>query len=306
MKEKELLKELISKAEEAGVDINSPEFKEKVNRAKEYISKRQDYLTQQKAMEGVIKTIKEEISKIKINPPKIPDIKVPEIKAPKVTVPEIKIPKITGLEELKKQLQKDLTIKGVDYIEEDLAKLSATTEKMLKYFDKPIPVVLISPITGKEYEAGGGGASYGGTYVEHLAKEDKQDDIIDAITDFDISTLATSAKQLPDNHQVTVSNPTDVSDLATSAKQDSIITELEKITTDITVDPFRGYGLYAVDSDDATYFYIMYQNTSGAWIVLRITLATGITLYSTGDSDASTNWGNRSSLTYADYENTFN
>jgi len=48
---------------------------------------------------------------------------------------------------------------------------------MLKYFDKPIPVVLISPITGKEYEAGGGGASYGGTYVEHLAKEDKQDAI---------------------------------------------------------------------------------------------------------------------------------
>jgi hypothetical protein len=75
MKEKELLKELISKAEEAGVDINSPEFKEKVNRAKEYISKRQDYLTQQKAMEGVIKTIKEEISKIKINPPKIPEFK---------------------------------------------------------------------------------------------------------------------------------------------------------------------------------------------------------------------------------------
>jgi hypothetical protein len=93
--------------------------------------------------------------------------------------------------------------------------------------------------------------------------------------------------------------------LAKEAKQDDIITELEKITTDITVDPFRGYGLYAVDSEDATYFYIMYQNTSAAWIVIKITLATGVTTYATGTSDASTNWTNRDSLTYADYDTTF-
>ncbi len=74
---------------------------------------------------------------------------------------------------------------------------------------------------------------------------------------------------------------TDISALATSAKQDEIIGELYS--------PFNGYGLYAVDSEDDTYFYLMYQNTEEAWIVIRITLATGITLYAKGTSDASGN-----------------
>ena len=42
--------------------------------------------------------------------------------------------------------------------------------------------------------------------------------------------FSTSAKQLPDNHQVTVSNPTpatDTSTLATSAKQDTLLAELQ-------------------------------------------------------------------------------
>jgi hypothetical protein len=73
----------------------------------------------------------------------------------------------------------------------------------------------------------------------------------------------------------------------------------------IVSNPFSGYGLYAVDSEDATYFYAMYQNTSAAWIVIRITLATGITLYATGSSDASTNWTGRAGLTYQDYNTTF-
>jgi len=106
-------------------------------------------------------------------------------------------------------------------------------------------------------------------------------------------------ESIPVNGTVTVSNPTDVSDLATSAKQDTIIAGL------ITSNPFSGYGLYAVDSEDATYFYAMYQNTSAAWIVIRITLATGITLYATGSSDASGNWTGRAGLTYQDYDTTF-
>jgi len=49
------------------------------------------------------------------------------------------------------------------------------------------------------------------------------------------SGAATAAKQLPDNHQVTVSNPTTNPEtgLATSAKQDDIITELQ-LKADLT------------------------------------------------------------------------
>jgi Na+-transporting NADH:ubiquinone oxidoreductase subunit NqrC len=242
MKEEKLLQYLIAKAEREGEDTNTTYFKDKINRAREYIAKRKDYIVQQQNIEKtaqlISKEINKEISKIKFDP----QINIPEIPPfpDKVTVKNL-----------------DEAISKIKIPTPDLDTLNSNTKSIVKVFDNPIQVVLTDP-QGNEYTAEGGG---GAISTKHLA---------------------------------------------TSAKQDSIITELEKITTDITVDPFRGYGLYAVDSDDATYFYIMYQNTSGAWIVLRITLATGITLYSTGDSDASTNWGNRSSLTYADYENTFN
>jgi len=49
----------------------------------------------------------------------------------------------------------------------------------------------------------------------------------------------------------------------------------------------------------------MYQNQSGYWIVIRITLIGGITLYSKGTTSASTNWTGRASLTYTDYATTF-
>lgn len=70
-------------------------------------------------------------------------------------------------------------------------------------------------------------------------------------------------------------------------------------------DPFSGYGLYAVDSDDATYFYVMYQNLTPAWIIIRITLATGITNYSKGTGITSTAWTGRAGQTYADYDTIF-
>lgn len=77
------------------------------------------------------------------------------------------------------------------------------------------------------------------------------------------------------------------------------------VDQDGATDPFSGYGLYAVDSDDATYFYVMYQNRTPAWIIIRITLATGITNYSKGTGTTSTAWTGRAGQTFADYDVTF-
>lgn len=69
---------------------------------------------------------------------------------------------------------------------------------------------------------------------------------------------------------------------------------------------FQNYGLYAFDVNDATYFYAIYQNQSGNWIIIRIANSDGTTLYSKGTTDAFTNWTGRDGLTYADYATTFN
>ena len=253
MNEKQLLDYLISQAKKSGVNTNSREFKEKVLRAKEYIAKRQDYLQQQENIKKTAELLSAEIANIKIESP---TVNIPEIK-----IPEIKIPDITGLEELKKELQKDLTVKGIEDIEQDLLGILSVTEKIMQSFDKPIPVVLVSP-SGKEYEAQGGGG--GGANTSALAKE---------------KTLSTVSDDLD-----TIKD--EVADLKTAI---------------ITNKPFNGYGLYAVDSNDATYMYVMYQNTEDKWIILRIVLATGVTTYAKGTITTDV-WTNRATQTYDTYE----
>lgn len=68
---------------------------------------------------------------------------------------------------------------------------------------------------------------------------------------------------------------------------------------------FQNYGLYAFDVNDDTYFYAIYQNQSGSWIIIRIANSDGVTLYANGASDAYTNWAGRASLTYNDFATTF-
>lgn len=92
---------------------------------------------------------------------------------------------------------------------------------------------------------------------------------------------------------------------ATSDNQTNGTQKTQIVDSTGVSDPFSGYGLYAVDSDDATYFYVMYQNLTPAWIIIRITLATGITNYSKGTGTTSTAWTSRAGQTYADYDTTF-
>jgi len=80
--------------------------------------------------------------------------------------------------------------------------------------------------------------------------------------------------------------------------------QLETSIAGDTSDPFSGYGLYAF-LDDGVIMYIMEQNASGAWIITKVIQATGVTTYAKGSSDAATNWANRASLIYSDYNSTF-
>lgn len=194
-----------------------------------------------------------------------------------------------------------------------------------------IPVKLVD--NGKFYRAGGNSANG----VISTFKENGQStecELIDGNVPIDVKNsvlptgAATSANQ-KDGSQKTqvVDEENNNIDFSTSEKQDvtnekidDINSNLDSIETKqdttnehltdiktelITNNVFLNYGLYAVDSDDATYFYSMYQNQLGAWIILRITLIGGITLYSKGTTDASTNWTGRASLTYTDFATTF-
>ncbi len=48
----------------------------------------------------------------------------------------------------------------------------------------------------------------------------------------------------------------------------------------------------------ATYVYVGYEETGGAWYIYRRTIATNAREYADGASSYSTNWTNRGSLTY--------
>lgn len=49
----------------------------------------------------------------------------------------------------------------------------------------------------------------------------------------------------------------------------------------------------------ATYTYVGYKESGGAWFIYRRTLATNVRQYASGTSNYATNWTNRASLTYS-------
>jgi hypothetical protein len=91
----------------------------------------------------------------------------------------------------------------------------------------------------------------------------------------DVETgLAKSVNQLPDNHQVTVSNfPT----------QDEWVSGL------------------GIDTEDVTNYYFGFIKVGGDdWRIQRMNKSTYAISWASGATDASTNWANRTTLTYGD------
>lgn len=73
-------------------------------------------------------------------------------------------------------------------------------------------------------------------------------------------------------------------------------------------DPTFGYGINDIDESNSPVFYYGFENKEGKWYILKEdkTISTNPTYrYSKGTTDYSTNWTNRSSLTYGTFNNTF-
>jgi hypothetical protein len=97
------------------------------------------------------------------------------------------------------------------------------------------------------------------------------------------------------------------------AKQTTRLNAIKSIEDSVTLDDvFFGYGIYAFTSEGAD-FYVCFQNAVGHWIILF--LQSGQipekpshqkVFYAKGTSGTDTAWTNRLTLTYADFETTFN
>ena len=56
----------------------------------------------------------------------------------------------------------------------------------------------------------------------------------------------------------------------------------------------------------STPFYVGKIDADGEWFIKRIDTTTGEVLYTKGDDDYTTNWDDRSTLTYDTFDNIFN
>jgi len=70
---------------------------------------------------------------------------------------------------------------------------------------------------------------------------------------------------------------------------------------DLTLDTVP-YGITYGPLTDSGYFYLAYQDGTGAWYMKRQNTTTYAWQYVKGTSDIATNWGNRASLTWTDYD----
>jgi len=71
------------------------------------------------------------------------------------------------------------------------------------------------------------------------------------------------------------------------------------------IDFTMGYKLSDEGGDVAGNYYYGYLNTEGQWYIRQSDATTGTYNFAKGDSDYTTNWYNRESLTYANYSEVF-
>ena len=114
----------------------------------------------------------------------------------------------------------------------------------------------------------------------------------------DIDTLATSAKQLPDGHNVTLTNPP-------ADPQTGLAKTVDK-------SPLNKYALYATEYG-ATYNYICKEDKDANWVIIRETISTGVRDYATPanqdpalDPNTATHaWTDRASVDYTTFSGAF-
>lgn len=78
----------------------------------------------------------------------------------------------------------------------------------------------------------------------------------------------------------------------------------EGLATEDKQDPTARYQLANYDVS-ASPIYIGKVDSTGAWMIKHIDTSTGIALYFKGDTDYTTNWSNKASLSYDSFDNIF-
>ena len=68
--------------------------------------------------------------------------------------------------------------------------------------------------------------------------------------------------------------------------------------------PSDRYSIMNLEETD-TYKYFGFEMITGAWYIMRKTIATDVILYAAGDSDYTTAWTDRVQQTYAAYSAAF-
>lgn len=209
---------------------------------------------------------------IKLPDIKIPNITIPEIKSPDVIVPDIVIPEI----KIPQIIVPEIKIPEIN-VPETIVNVETRLEELIEFLADPKNPVAVRLSNGKNF--------------------------FDQLTQAVVAGGQDSRLHFDGGHLLVEAH---VDDVSTASNQTNGSQKTQVVDANGNSHVFENYGLYAVDSDDATYFYVMYQNQTGAWIIIRITLIGGITVYAKGTSGASTNWTGRAGLTYADYATTFN
>ena len=265
--------------------------------------------------------------------PKI-EVKVPEIIVPKIDVPIVNVPTpkvsvnvprvvvpapIVKVEPPKvvvksKEFPKTIEVNGFkDFVKTFFILFKEKINVSLTGISKTEPLPVILTYNKEYYQAlGAMGGSPSRIWLKNKsnhtispATEDKQDDIKLVLDDIKTKTdnltndPATATKQLPDNHNVTVSNPTadpetglatsakqladnhnvnvsnQISGYSTSIKQDNAITELQKlIGFEITKYDYIALTYVAAGDGEGEIETVVYKiGGSGGTTVATLTLA---------------------------------
>lgn len=326
----ELLDQIASDIKEARQD----EDKKKAEKSsQELIDKLNQLITISSKSEnislGTSQSIIDAINKIKIDvpspqvnvaPPNV-DVTVPKIEIPPINVPpttvtipdEVKVKKPSWLSEI---VSLTPIIKKIDEIKSAILAFKLPKDPL-----HPIPVRLSD---GEKFYRAMGGlvSSIGGMlfpFVNSLKKETQALVDDDGHQQIDIqsselpSGAATSAKQLPDNHQVTVSNIAStpvITGFATSANQTTGNTSVGNIDLNTEFMKFQ-----ANDVDDYTTTNVTYvglETKAGTWMIKKLdetgnflTINYASVTNNALLTDYTTAWAARTTATYADFSSAF-
>ena len=108
----------------------------------------------------------------------------------------------------------------------------------------------------------------------------------------------------PDSHNISFNYGTDTVTIDSVAYAISTLANTDDITNSQSIDIessiLSSYEPTRTD-DSTTTQYFGFIKTDGSWYIMKIDSTTGIIIYTNGTTDFTTNWTNRATLTYVEF-----